>query len=120
ANADIEVETYRSIIKVPSQAILDRVREELPATAVDGNPVVDKTKKFIRVVYVIDDGKTKVVPVSVGASDLTDSVILGGLKEGDKVITGPFKQLVALRHDQVVQEEGTIDPKTGLAAKVET
>src|SRR6185295_825753 len=54
ANADIEVETFRSVIKVPSQAVLDRVREELPAAAVDNNPVIDKSKKFVRVVYVIE------------------------------------------------------------------
>ena len=106
ANADIEVETFRGIVKVPSQAVQDRVREELPAAVVDASPYIDKTKKFTRVVYVVENGKTRVVPVTVGASDLTDTVITGGLDEGAKIVVGPFKSLVALRHDQDVTEEG--------------
>ena len=115
ANADIEVETFRSIIKVPSQAVQDRMREELPAAVVDGSPYIDKNKKFARVVYVVTDGKTKVVPVGVGASDQTDTVITGGLDEGAKIVVGPFKSLVALRHDQQVTEEGAPEVKPGQA-----
>jgi HlyD family secretion protein len=106
ANADIEVETFRGVIKVPSQAVQDRVREELPAAVVEASPYIDKTKKFTRVVYVVEGGKTKVVPVTVGASDLTDTVITAGLSEGAKIVVGPFKSLVGLRHDQIVSEEG--------------
>ncbi len=107
ANADIEVQTFRDVIKVPSQAVQDRVREELPAVVTEGNPSVEKNKKFVRVVYIVNDGKTRSVPVSVGASDLTDTVIINGLKEGDRIIVGPFKELVALHDDQQVVEEGT-------------
>jgi HlyD family secretion protein len=106
ANADIEVETFREVLKVPSQAVLDRAREELPAKVVEASPYIDKNKKFTRVVYMLQEGKARVVPVSVGASDLTDTIILGGLKDGDKVIVGPFKSLVALKEDQNVVEEG--------------
>jgi HlyD family secretion protein len=113
ANADIEVETFRSVLKVPSQAVLDRAREELPAAIVDSSPFIDKSKKFARVVYVIEDGKTKVIPVAVGASDLTDTVITGGLDEGAKIIVGPFKSLLALRHDQAVVEEASPEVKPG-------
>jgi HlyD family secretion protein len=115
ANADIEVETFRGIVKVPSQAVQDRVREELPAAVVDSSPFIDKTKKFTRVVYVVADGKTRVVPVTVGASDLTDTVITGGLEEGAKIVVGPFKSLIALRHDQDVTEEGAQEVKPGQA-----
>ena len=119
ANADIEVQTFRGIIKIPSQAVQDRSREELPAAIVDSCPLIDKTKKFTRVVYVIEDGKTKVVPVTVGASDLTDTMITAGLTEGDKVIIGPFKSLVALRHDQMVTEEGAPEAKPAQPRAVE-
>lgn len=115
ANADIEVETFRSVVKVPSQAVQDRVREELPAAVVDASPYIDKTKKFARVVYVVENGKTKVMPVAVGASDLTDTVITGGLDEGAKIVVGPFKSLVALRHDQDVTEEGAAEVKPATA-----
>lgn len=109
ANADIEVETFRDVVKVPSQAVQDRIREELPTSVTGGNATVDKNKKFIRVVYMVIDGKTRAVPVSTGASDLTDTIIMTGVKEGDRIIIGPFKELVALRDDQVVVEEGSAE-----------
>lgn len=104
ANADIEVETFRDIIKVPSQAVLDRNVEDLPAGVTRGNPLIDPAKKFARVVYVLKDGKAEPVPVSVGASDLTSTIIAAGLDEGATVISGPFKVLVNIKHDQLVEE----------------
>jgi HlyD family secretion protein len=116
ANADIEVETFRDVIKVPSQAVLDRIREELPASITNDHPLVDKNKKFVRVVYTIDaEGKARCIPVTTGASDLTDTVIMQGLKEGERIIVGPFKELVALRDDQLVTEE-TAETKAAEAA----
>lgn len=104
ANADIEVETFRDIIKVPSQAVLDRNVEDLPAGVTRGNPLIDPAKKFARVVYVMKNGKAEPVPVSVGASDLTSTVIAAGLDDSATVISGPFKVLVSLKHDQLVEE----------------
>ncbi len=120
ANADIEVETFRDVIKVPSQAVLDRVREELPTAVTADHPLVDKSKKFVRVVYVIQDGKARCVPVSTGPSDLTDTIIMQGLKEGDRIIVGPFRELVGLRDDQLVSDEATVPPagpQTAAAAR---
>lgn len=111
ANADIEVQTFRDVVKVPSQAVQDRVREELPAAVMASAGFVDKNKKFVRVVYTIADGKARCVPVQTGPSDLTDTVIMQGLSEGDRIIVGPFKELLALRDDQLITEEGAGEPK---------
>jgi len=105
ANADIEVQTYDEVLTVPSQAVVDRRVDELPKDAVDNNPCVDKNKVFARVVYKLVDGKAKAVPVTIGSSDVTRTIILGGLTLGDPVITGPFKVLVSLREDQKVTDE---------------
>ena len=105
ANADIEVQAYDDVLKVPSQAVVDRRVDELPKDAVDNNPCVDKNKVFARVVYKLVDGKAKAVPVSIGSSDVTHTIILAGLNEGDQIITGPFKILVTLREDQRVTDE---------------
>jgi len=118
ANADIEVETFRDIIKVPSQAVLDRPLEDLPASVTDGSPYIDRNKKFARVIYKMVDGKAQAVPVDVGASDLTTTVVVGGLKPGEQIITGPYKALIALKHDQKVVEEGK-DGKPTDAKKIE-
>lgn len=107
-NVEIEVETFAGVLKVPSQAVLDRRVDELPRALVDASPLIDKDKTFARVVFTIDGDKATPVPVRVGSSDLTHTVILQGLAEGDRVISGPYKTLVSLRKDQQVVEEGTL------------
>lgn len=111
ANVDVEVETLHDVIKIPSQAVVDRRTDELPKTVREGANanLIDKTKAFSRIVYVIgDDNKAVATPITVGASDLTHTVILAGLTAGQRIITGPFKVLIDLKHEQLVAEEGTI------------
>lgn len=107
ANADIQVQTYENVLKVPSQAVVDRRIDELPKESIDNNPNVDRSKVFARVVYKYVDGKAKSSPVSIGSSDVTHTVIVSGLNEGDTIITGPFKVLVTLKDDQKVTDEET-------------
>jgi len=106
-NTDIEVETIRDAVKVPSQAVLDRRIDELPKEVAD-NPLVDKNKTFARVVYKIVDGKAIANPVTTGSSDLTHAVVLAGLADGDKIITGPYKILLTLKDKQAVADETTV------------
>ncbi|XVJ60897.1 MAG: efflux RND transporter periplasmic adaptor subunit [Tepidisphaera sp.] len=110
SNVDIEVETLRDVIKVPTQAILDRAVEDLPAS-IRNNPIVDKNKKFARVVFVVKDGKAVPLPVTVGSSDLTDTVVLAGLTGDETIIVGPYRSLIGLKADQAVREK--IDEPVG-------
>ncbi|MBX3378517.1 MAG: efflux RND transporter periplasmic adaptor subunit [Phycisphaeraceae bacterium] len=105
ANADIEVETFSDVIKVPSQAVVERLVEELPSNALRDGTLVDRNKKWTRVVYLYENEKAVVQPVLVGPSDLTDTVILKGLEDGKKVIAGPFKVLVSLKADQKLTDK---------------
>lgn len=106
ATAEIAVQELRDVLVVPSQAVLDRRIDELPKETIDGaGGLIDPRKTFATVVYVIDGGKAKAVPVSVGPSDLSETVILGGLAEGDSIITGPFKTIVDLAEDAPVRDE---------------
>jgi HlyD family secretion protein len=105
ANVDIEVQTLRDVVKVPTQAILDRALEDLPTDLVRDNPLIDRNKKFARVVFAVRDGKAVPIPVTVGPSDLTDTVVLAGLSTEDTVVVGPYKSLVALKPDQKVIEK---------------
>ncbi|MFO0835739.1 MAG: efflux RND transporter periplasmic adaptor subunit [Phycisphaerales bacterium] len=117
-NADIEVETIRDVVKVPSQAVLDRPMDELPKNIVDASQYIDKTKRFARVVYKVVDGKAVTVPVSIGPSDLTHTIILGGLAADETIITGPFKSLTGMKEGQTVRDETTIpkEQKPAVAA----
>lgn len=117
ANADIQVETSPGVLRVPSQAVVDRRIDELPRAATDNNPNVDRSKVFTRVVYVVgEDGKTRPVPVTIGNSDVIYTTIVSGLNEGERVVTGPFKVLNTLRHDQSVVEEGSLKRGEGGAS----
>jgi hypothetical protein len=84
--------------------VLDRSIDELDSKVVDGNPLVDRAKKFTRVVFVHRDGKARAVPVQTGASDLTSTVILAGLKEGEEIVVGPFKALIALKDNESIKD----------------
>jgi HlyD family secretion protein len=105
--AEVEIETHRhaNILKIPSQSVLGRRVDELPAKIRDGNPNVDTKKTFTTVAYRYKDGKAVVTPIIVGSSDATDTIIRSGLGEDDRVITGPYKALEKLKHDQRVEDE---------------
>lgn len=112
SNTDIEVETLEGVLKVPSQAVQDRKLDDLPKEVAD-SPIIDRTKAFARVVFAIKDGAVKAMPVSVGSSDLTHTVVLAGLDEGEQIVSGPFKVLQDLRDGKKVVEEGTYKKKRG-------
>lgn len=56
------------------------------------------------IVFKVVDGKATVVPVKTGISDETDVVILDGLKEGDTVVTGPYRAVKKLKDGEAVKE----------------
>ncbi len=109
--ADVEIETHRheDVIRIPSQAVLARPIDDLPLSIREGNPDVDMTKSIATVVYRFVDGKTVVTPVTIGASDASDTVILSGLSEEDQVIVGPYRVFESLKHDQAVKDERVVE-----------
>ncbi|MBN2272635.1 MAG: efflux RND transporter periplasmic adaptor subunit [Sedimentisphaerales bacterium] len=108
---DIKTRRHADILKVPSQAVLARQVDELPLEIRDNCSEVDNNKTFVTVVYRFVDGKAVVTPVKMGKSDLMCTIIESGLKEGDKVIAGPYKVLEKLKHDQAVQDEREVEAK---------
>lgn len=119
ANADITVDTTKDVLKAPSQAVLDRRIDDLPSKILDKCPFVDRSKTFARVVYRLVDGKAVATPVEIGASDLTHTVIKQGIDEGERVITGPFKILVDLKHDKKLKEKAEEESEDEAGDKAE-
>ena len=117
-NGDAEIETSRltNILKVPSQAVVGRPVESLPPEA-RNKPEVDSRKTIATVVYRYVDGKATVTPVTVGPSDVTHTVIKSGLSDGDHVVTGPYKILESIQHDQRIQDEAKVKASTTQPAK---
>ncbi len=119
ANADIEVQTLKDIVKIPTQAIVDRALDDLPADLVRNSDVIDHAKKFSRVVFRVVDGKAVATPVLVGPSDLSDTVIIKGLTDKDVVIIGPYRALIAMKSEQKVMEQKSDTPPKDAASKQE-
>ncbi len=105
ADAEIEVARHDTIMIVPSQAVLGRPIEELPFDIRDNNEYVDQSKTIVTVVYRFVDGKAVITPVKIGPSDVTHTIILGGLEEGEQVVVGPYKALESMKHDQNLKDE---------------
>ncbi len=87
-------------VTVPIQAVVERV----PGAAGDeGAEDEDKPKK--KYVLLAADGKARQVEVRTGISDATHVAILSGVKNGDQIITGPFRTLRKLKDGALVHVE---------------
>lgn len=109
ANCDVHVETMVDVLKVPSQAVVDRRIDELPATVTAGVQGIGRNKAFARVVYKLVNGEAVAVPVVAGSSDLRSTVVLQGLSMEDRIITGPYKVLATLKHGQKLAEDVPVE-----------
>jgi HlyD family secretion protein len=103
ANVDIEVATHDGIV-VPSQAVVDRTLESLPETIRRDDPLLDRDKKIVPVVFVVRDGQVILTPVIPGPSNETHTVVRQGLEEGDVVVSGPYKVLESVEHEELVRD----------------
>jgi HlyD family secretion protein len=119
SDVDIETEVHKNVIKVPTQAVMGRAVDDLPLAAKE-KPEVDKNKTLATVVFRVVDGKTVITPVTIGASDMTHTLITSGLKDGDKVVVGPYKVLPTMSDGTKVKEEAATKPSTQPAATTTT
>ncbi|NBP51037.1 MAG: HlyD family efflux transporter periplasmic adaptor subunit [Actinobacteria bacterium] len=104
-NVDVSIATH-SGLNIPSQAVVERKVDLLP-DAVRSSPLIPAGRKTANVVFRVIDGKAVATVVSTGASNLTNTIILDGLKAGEEVVTGPYKALERLKDgDEVRREEG--------------
>jgi HlyD family secretion protein len=90
-----------------------------PATAVAGAASVGKSAapnrgaeerkkdgdETVELVYVLRDGKARAVPVKTGLTDESNIEILSGPKDGELVITGPYRTLRGLKHGDKAREK---------------
>lgn len=115
ANVDIVVNRSKGVL-VPSQALLERKLDDIPANLAE-HPLVDKVRKKATVVFCMVDGKAQLRLVRTGASNLADTMILEGLSEGDVVVTGPYRVLERLKDGDRIREETAKDAAAQAAAK---
>lgn len=112
--AEIETAVHPDAIVVPIQAVVERSRvadEEGTADSADSadeaatgaTSGADRADEEIQVVFVAVDGKAEQRPVVTGLSDETHVEIVQGLEEGERVVTGPYRELKRLKHGDAVE-----------------
>ena len=95
ASADIITGTRSKALAIPLQALIVR---EKPGTK--GAKAVEEEG-----VYVHKDGKASFVPVVTGLTGDSNIEIVKGVKEGDQIVTGPFRALRDIKDGSKVREQ---------------
>jgi HlyD family secretion protein len=101
-NADIETETVYDVISVPIQSVT--VRSDLPEESSDSTKTenIEKESKGDmkqngkrdepkEVVFLLENGKSKIVEVKAGISDDNYLEIKEGLEGGEEVVSGSYR-----------------------------
>lgn len=126
ADADIETRTAENVVAVPIQAVTVRSREEAKTIAdltkereaemqenrtSGGAVAIDESKQrqaeeddrdsLQRVVFVVQDDAVVMQAVETGIADQTHMEIKSGVKEGDRVVTGPFSVVTRTLKDDM-------------------
>lgn len=101
--ADIETETKQNVLAVPIQSVTTRAPKTDMAEAstdgqtgtfvMDGGPGKKETMKPKEVVFVLEAGVVKAVPVKRGISDASHVEIVDGLSEDAEVVSGTYKAI---------------------------
>lgn len=105
ATVDIQTETTYDVLTIPIQAVAARADTtgKVENDEKTGDVVMDD--KYIEVVFLYDNGKAKLQEVKTGIQDNTYIEITEGLKEGDEVITGPYRAVSKnLKNGDVVKK----------------
>ncbi len=111
ANVEIEVARRDDTITVPVEAVVHRMRKDLPSEIVEAfdrkQADVDlstraKQAQYIKVVYVMDKDVAKVRVVESGIADTRRVELLEGVELADAVIIGPYRSLDQLKDGKKV------------------
>jgi len=95
ASADIITGTRTKVVAIPIQALIIR---EKPGTA-GGKPQDEEG------VFLFQNGAAKFAPVKTGLSGESSIEIVSGLRDGQQIITGPFKALRDINDGSKVKEQ---------------
>jgi HlyD family secretion protein len=98
--ADILTGFRAKALTVPIQALVLREKERKPGEALKRGEPRDEEG-----VWVIDKDKVAFRPIQVGMLGELSVEVLGGLKGGEKIVTGPFRALRSVKEGDVVREE---------------
>jgi HlyD family secretion protein len=107
--AKITTATRQNVLTIPIQALTVRQKGDLEApkpaagggaqAAAKPDPVAEKARKEeLQGVFVVKDGKAEFRKVETGITGATDIEVLGGLKEGDEIVTGTYQVIRTVKN----------------------
>lgn len=107
ASVDIITERKKGVISVPLAAVTTRKVEKDDEESEEGEKKTSLNDQEIdEVVFVVIDGVAQKTVVKTGISDFDNIEVLEGLKEGDKVVKGPFLAVSKrLKNEDLVTEK---------------
>ncbi len=130
ANVEIEVAKETNAITIPVEAVVHRMRKELPEQVVTDFDAKQaqldlseraKQAQYIKVVYIMKDEAAEVRLVDTGIADTRRVEVRDGIDLGDTVIVGPYRSLDQLKAGKKIalSDEAKKEAEKGKAAKIE-
>lgn len=127
--SDIETERRPNVLAIPIQSVTvrlpkeEKMKEEEPAEGearlITGESKKKKEDDVQEVVFVVNEGKVKAMPVKRGIADDTFVEINTGLEETAEVVSGPFKAINReLEEGMKIKIDNKRVAKTGAVAEV--
>jgi len=114
--AKITTAHKNSVLSLPIQALTmhspddDKPKGQSGVQAASSSSASTPKSPPVQGVYVVDKDsngrlRAKFVPVTTGITGTTDIEVLSGLKEGQEIVTGPFKTLRILKNGSLVKRD---------------
>lgn len=98
-DGDILTETKQNVLAIPIQSVTARVDKAKMAAPEQSAQVAQQNNKTVKsnkpkeVVFVVDNGKAKMMEVKTGISDDTYIEVESGLKGTEEVVSGPYRAI---------------------------
>jgi len=121
ADVEIETATHAKTRAIPIQAVVVRTQDELDRAARKGKErraargsatasvadedTVGRRSKEITGVFVVREGVATFIPVKTGIASETMIEVFGDVKDGEQVVSGPYKALRELKPGAKVKAE---------------
>jgi len=99
-----------NVVRPPENEKQPKRPSGVTAPAADLKP--GQTRKELEGVFVVQNNKAVFTPVKTGIAGEKYFEVLSGLKEGDKVITGPFTSVRSLAEGAAVKQAADNKPKS--------
>jgi HlyD family secretion protein len=123
ATAKVITDSRTTVLSIPIIALTVRENENLtPGDTAVGlgrpKPTKDVGKKDVEGVFVVGaDNKVTFRPVRVGIAGEKHFEVLGGLKEGDKIVAGTYQAIRELKDGTLVRAAKPPEPTTATKTK---